>query len=328
MSSVFDPGKSDRKRARKNAEKGVIEGGGISGPGGISAGFDFSNNRSTVSSSLGDFAPLLDQLIGGSQGFFDQANAGLPPELRSLGEQTIGNLGQSDFNRLTNESGFNRAGEAFRRNLDFANRDVFDVGDEISSRLRGLSERRNQRHVNKMFDRLQRTGNLTSSAGIQRAGDEERNLFEQGLQFDLAGLQFGQGELARNFQQAMQAGGLQEQIGQRQFGEDMGINQFNNQAALQQFGVGSSMFDQFLQSQQQGTQLGLATMAGGTALSQLPLQFLAASQNAATLGSNSRFAQAGVDSQNAANAGSPFLDALTAAGGFATGLGDLKTAIG
>lgn len=320
MSSVFDPGKKDRDAAAALGQQGIIRGGNFSGPGGISGGFDFSGGRGSMTSSLGSFGPLLEQMQGLSGGFFDQAQSGLPQELRDLGDSTISRLGETDVSRLQNQSDFQGLGSIFQGAAATAQKDPFDLGSEVSQRLRALSERRNQRSVNKMFDRLKRTGNLTSSAGIQRAGDMERNLFEQGLQFDLAGLQAGQGIQKDAFARALGASGQREAIGARQFGEEFGMEQLGGQRAMQQFGVGNQMFQDFMQSQQQGTQLGLAGMQGAMGLSQLPLAFQQAMMNSTGQASNSMFAAAGINQQNAAMAKSPFLEALNAAGSFASGI--------
>jgi hypothetical protein len=320
FSKLFDPGRDDRRAAASLAQQGIIKGGSATGPGGITAGFDFSGGRGSITSGLGSFQPALEQMQGASANFLNQAQGGLPPELAALAEGTIGRLGSIDVNRLSNESDFAGFGDIFQSALGTAQADPFDLGAGISERLRALSERRNQRSVNKMFDRLKSTGNLTSSAGIQRAGDVENQLFEQGLQFDLAGLQAGQGIQRDAFARALGSSGAREGIGARQFGEEFGLEQLGGQRALQQFGVGGDMFSKFLQNQAQGTQLGLATNASAMATSQLPLAFLQALQGSTGQASNSLFAASGINQQNAAMAKSPFLEALKAAGSFASGI--------
>ena len=321
LSNLFDPGRNDRDRAQEFAERGVVTGGTIKGPGGISAGFDFSGGQGSLTSSLGSFAPLLEQSQQLSAGGFAQAAGGLPSGLTGQGADTIGRLGQVNVNQLTNESGFAGLGNVFQSALGTAQADPFDLGADISSRLRSLSERRNQRLVNSTFDRLKSTGNLGSSAGIARAGDLERNLQEQGLQFDLAGLQAGRGLQQDAFGRLMGATQGREGIGARQFGESFGLEQLGGNRALQQFGVSSDMFQQFLQNQQQGANIGLAGAQGAANLSQLPLAFMQALGAQQGQASNSLFAAAGVNQQNAAMAKSPFLEALTAAGQVAAGIG-------
>jgi hypothetical protein len=301
FSKLFDPGRDDRRAAASLAQQGIIKGGSATGPGGITAGFDFSGGRGSITSGLGSFQPALEQMQGASANFLNQAQGGLPPELAALAEGTIGRLGSIDVNRLSNESDFAGFGDIFQSALGTAQADPFDLGAGISERLRALSERRNQRSVNKMFDRLKSTGNLTSSAGIQRAGDVENQLFDA-------------------FARALGSSGAREGIGARQFGEEFGLEQLGGQRALQQFGVGGDMFSKFLQNQAQGTQLGLATNASAMATSQLPLAFLQALQGSTGQASNSLFAASGINQQNAAMAKSPFLEALKAAGSFASGI--------
>ena len=320
LSDIFDPGKKDRDAAAGLAQQGIVTGGQATGPGGISAGFDFSGGQGSITSDLGTFAPLLQGLQGLSQQGIAQAQGGLPQGLRDLGAGTIDRLGQIDVNRLQNQSDFAGLGGIFQGALGTAQADPFDLGADISSRLRGLSERRNQRQVNKMFDRLKRSGNITSSTGIQRAGDVERGLFEQGLQFDLAGLTAGRGIQQDAFARALGASGQREQIGARQFGEEFGLEQLGGQRALQQFGVGDQQFQHFLANQQQGANIGIQGTQAAAGLSQLPLAFQQALQSATGQGSGSLFAASGINQQNAALAKSPFLEALNAAGSFASSL--------
>ena len=317
LSDVFDPGRGDRDRAAGLADEGIIRGGNFSGPGGIGGSFDFSGGKGTSSSSLGSFQSSLEGFQSLTASGINQAQGGLPPELSELAGNTIGELGEFDISQLTNEQDFAGLGSIFQNSVGVANSDPFALGSEVSAKLRALSERRNQRSVNKFFDRLKSTGNLTSSAGVQRAGDLERNLMEQGLQFDLAGLNAGQSLQQQAFQRAMGASQGREQIGARNFGESLGINQFADNAALQQFGVGSNLFSQFLQNQSQGANIALQGNQAAMNTAQLPLAFqqaLLASQGQA---SNSLFGAAGVNQNNASMAQSPFLNALTTAGSFA-----------
>jgi len=319
--SLFDPGKSDRKRAAALAQEGILRGTSATGPGGISAGFNFAGGQGSLNLGLGSFQSTLDQLQGLSASGFAQAQGGLPSDLTGLGEGTIGRLGQIDVSQLQNQQDFAGLGNIFQSALGTAGADPFDLGADISSRLRQLSERRNQRTVNKTFDRLKASGKLGTTGGAGIAAELEQNIFDQGLQFDLAGLQAGQGIQRDAFARALGASGQREAIGARQFGESFGLEQLGGERALQQFGVGSNIFQQFLQNQQQGANIGFGAAAQGMNLSQLPLAFLQASQGAAGQASNSLFAAAGINQQNAAMAKSPFLEALNAAGQFAGNIG-------
>jgi hypothetical protein len=267
--SFLDPGEEDRAAAADLAGQGVIEGVNVSGPGGITAGTGFADGQSTTELGLGSFDPLLTGAQGIAQQGFAQAGAGF-----------------DEFNQFGDFGGL---GQIFQQALGTASADPFDLGADVSQRLRQLSERRNQRTINKTFDRLFAGGNLGSSAGVARAGDLERNIFEQGLQFDLAGLEAGRG------------------IQKDAFGRALGAQQ----------GRGN-IFEAFLRNQAQGANIGFGGIGAASGLAQLPLAFLQAGGNQAALASNSLFGAAGVNQTNAANARSPFLEALNAAGGIAS----------
>ncbi|KKL97106.1 hypothetical protein LCGC14_1837820 [marine sediment metagenome] len=321
MSSVFDPGKGDREAASRLGQQGIIEGFDFSGPGGLGGSFNFEGGQSSSQTSLGSFEPLMQMLQQLGMSGASQAEGGLPPELMALGGQTNERLGQMDVSQLTNESNFAGLGDIFQSALGTAQADPFDLGEDISGRLRQLSARRNRRDVSSMFDRLQSAGTRTSSSGLIEADLKQQRLFEQGLQFDLTGLEAGRGMQGDAMSRLMAAMGGREQIGARQFGESFGMEQLGGQRALQQFGVGSNLFDSFLQNRQQGAGLALAGTQGAAGLSQLPLVFMQALQGMTTGASNSLFGAAGIEQQNAAMAQSPFLEALNAAGQF---MGQIK----
>ena len=303
LDSLFDPGKEDREAAARLAQQAVITGGNFSGPGGIGGSFDFSGGQGGMNLGLGSFQGALDQLQGLSGSLLSQAQGGLPSELQQLGQGAIDRLGNIDVNRLQNQSDFNQLGQLFGSAAATAGRDVFDMGSEVSSRLRQLSERRNQRLVNKTFDRLKRSGKLGTTAGAGIAGELDMNLRDQALQQDLAGLQFGQSELQRAFGNVLGASQQREAIGGRQFGEEFGLEQLGGNRALQQFGVGQGMFESLLRNQLQGTQ--------NTA--QLPLAFMQALGGMQGQAANSALGSADLMQQNAAMQTSPLMQlALTA----------------
>ncbi len=268
LDDLFDPGSQNRETASGFAQQGIISGVDVSGPGGITASSGFSGGQATTQFGLGSFNPFLSGLQGLSQTGIDQAQQG--------------------FGEFARADEFAGLGDIFKSSLGTAQADPFELGSGISEKLRAISERRNQRGVNKFFDRLKSSGNLTSSAGIQRAGDLERNLFEQGLQFDLAGLNAGRG--------------IQQDAFQRALGSSQGRG---------------GIFSQFLNQQAQGANIGLQAIGGAQQLSTLPLAFLQQSQAGAGLASNSLFAASGIETNLAQLAKSPFLEALNAAGSFA-----------
>ena len=298
LSKLFDPGKEDRDAATKKANEGIITGGSATGPGGLSLGFDFSGGKTSVNSSLGDFGPLLQQLIGGAGAGFGQAGQQNP-----LGDLTgSGSLAQGD-----NAAQLEGLKQLFQSSLGSAQADPFDLGAGISEKLRALSERRNTRNTQKTFDRLQASGNLGSSSGAAQAFELENQQNEQGLQFDLAGLSAGQGLQKDAVARLMGASGQSENILSRMFGQSMAGTQLDNQNQI-------TGFDAFLRNQQQGTNIGLANLQGGMGLSQLPMALQNMLQGLGGQASNTLFASAGIDQTNAAMAKSPFLEALTAAG--------------
>jgi hypothetical protein len=318
MSSIFDPGKKDRNRAATAAAEGVFSGGNITGPGGISAGFDFSGGKVTSNLSAGGFQPVIEAFqqfgadaIGGIGGFE------LPPELKELGLNTIAELGDIDLKSMGGKKDLAGLGKIFDRSVTTASKDPFELGSEISDRLRGLSERRNNRLVAKTFDRLKASGKLGTTGGAGIAGELDATLQEQDLKFDLAGLDFGQRQIGDAISAAFGASQGREGIKSRMFQESAGIEQLEGNRALQQFGVGDQLFQDFLAGQHQTLQtgqVGLAATGMAGNLSQLPLAFMQAMQNAGTAASNTNFAQAGVFQNNAAMAKSPFLEFMNTVG--------------
>jgi len=270
LSDIFDPGRRDREAAAAQSQQGIIEGSSVTGPGGITAGSQFADGQGTTELGLGSFAPLLEQTQGiASQGF---AQAG---------------EGFEDFSQFGD---FGSLGDIFKGALGTAQADPFDLGADVADRLRQLSERRNDRKINRQLSRLQASGTSDSVSGIFQKGETARELREQGLQFDLAGLQAGQS--------------LQKDA----FGRVLGSQQSR-----------SNIFQQFLANQAQGANIGFGGVQSAAGLSQLPLAFLQAGGAEATRASNTNFGAAGVSAQNAASAQSPFLQVLNAAGGLASG---------
>ena len=315
---LFDPGRPDRDAAAGLAQQGIFTGGGASGPGGITAGFDFTGGQANVDLGLGSFEPLLGGLQGLSQSGIDQAQGGLPPEFMELLRSSIGGIGgvgtpQGNQNQLGTEG----LSQIFQSSLGTATADPFDLGADISSRLRSLSERSNARRFNKFTDRLQRSGNLTSSTGTQRLGELEALEREEGLKFDLAGLSAGQSIQRDAFGRTLGAfGGLESSAG-RTFGEQFQGAGFDVNKILSQFGIGAQGQQIGLQSQQVGLQQATAGAGAAQNLAGLPIQFLQAMLGAGGASSSTFFNAAGINQGNAQLAKSPLLEALKAAGGFA-----------
>ena len=308
MSSIFGGGgSSDRRRAKRKANDAVFTGGSFSGPGGIGGGFDFSDNQASFNSDLGALGPLFEQLLGVSQAGLSQATGGLPPELTALFQGGIDQLGGISN---PNTADFEGLGSIFQNSLGVANADPFELGGGVADKLRALSERKNQRDVANTFDRLKASGKLGTSGGAGIAAELEQNIFDQGLQFDLAGLDAGRGLQQDAFGRVLGSSQAREGIAGRGFQEAF-------QSILAQTGIGQQGFQDLLQQQQQGANIGFGAgqLAGQT--SQIPLNFLSALLGAGTTSSNSLLASAGVDQTNAAlaqqesAAGFDFLGSLT-----------------
>lgn len=322
LDKLFDPGKKYRDAAGNYANQGVIKGFNFSGPGGIGGNFNFAGGRGRGSSDLGAFGPVFEQLL--AQGAGGIGGGGVTDELRGLAGGTIDRLGSMNVDQISGQQDYDTLGGIMQSSASLAQKDPFELGATISDKLRMLSERKNQRLVNKMFDRLQSTGNLTSSAGIQRAGDMERNLFEQGLQFDLAGLEAGQGMIRDAFGRVMGAGQAREGIAGRTFGESFAMEQLGGNRAMQQFGVGSQLFGMDEESRRLASQMGLANIQAAMGVQQIPLNQLMAFANMTGLASGSQFNAASVMQGNAATAKSPWLEALNAVGQFAGNISGFK----
>jgi hypothetical protein len=193
-----------------------------------------------------------------------------------------------------------------------ATADPWELGSQVSDKLRALAERKNKREAMKMFDKLRSNGQMSSSMGAARAFELDNQQFEQGMQMDLAGLDAGRGLQSDAMQRLMQA-----QQGRA------GLNQQLDANSINSAGLSSSLLDAFLKNQSQGVNIGLANATGGQNLAQMPLSFMQAMLAAGGASSNSFFQKAGVDQNNAAMAKSPFLEAVNAAGGFMSGLGSI-----
>lgn len=267
----LDPGKEQREAGVAQAEEAVIEGTGVTGPGGISAGTQFADGQATTQLGLGSFAPFLSALQG-------------------LGQQGIGQAGQG-FDEFAQQSDFAGLGDIFQGALGTATADPFDLGADVSNRLRELSARRNDRNINRQLSRLQASGTADSVSGIFQKSETAQNLREQGLKFDLAGLQAGQS--------------LQKDA----FGRALGA-----------VGGRGNIFQNFLANQRQGADIGFGGVASAAGLSQLPLAFLAGGGAEASRLSNSLFGASQSNLNAAEMAKSPFLEALNAAGGIASSI--------
>jgi hypothetical protein len=313
LDKLFDPGKKDRRRGQQAADEARFTGGQVTGPGGITAGFDFSGKTGTTQFGLGSFDPLLQSLQAQGRRSLSQVDQGLPPHLQALfasaqEDLATPELAHPDFSRQM--SGLQ---QLFASQLGTATADPFALGEGVSARLRGLSERRNKSEVANQLAQLQQSGRLGASFGVAEAFETQARQDRQGLEFDLAGLQAGQ-QLQQNALGALFGAtqGIQG-IGAQQFGQQLSGQQLLSQFANQRFGMGMSARQLELAQQQQQFQMGTGAVQSAAALSQLPLAFQQAQLAAQGLKSDVDLGVGGTHIKASSLAKSPLMEAVNAA---------------
>jgi hypothetical protein len=323
LSDLLDPGKQNRELASQFSQMAVPTGGRATGPGGIFAGFNFDpSGRGSISTGLGSFSPFLSMLQGHAAQGFDIAGRGLDPSLTALGEGAMADMGTPDIQRFGNLGGAGALQGILGSAGGIASADPFALGESTTAALRSRAQRSNQNLVNKTFDQLFASGGLSNQVTREQVtGDLSRQLDEQDLGFQLAGLEQGRGLQQEAFGRAMGAFGGLEQFGGRMFGEQMGATNLAAQLAQQRFGIGSQLQNMALQQAMAGQQLGIGALSAGQGLAQLPLAFLSAQLQAQGLRSDAALGAGGVQTKLAENATSPFLSGLEAVGQFGQGIG-------
>ncbi len=320
LDKLFDPGKKSREAADRAAKEARVVGGEATGPGGIKAGFSFQDGRGTQTSDLGVFDPIMQNLLARSQASFGQG-AALSPELQQLfggavRDLATPNLQPGDFSQQ--QAGLS---QLFGSQLGTATADPFALGAGVTERLNALAARPERQLVNKKFQQLFGSGRLGASAGIEEAYQMQDQLERAGIQRDLAGLQAGQ-SLQQNALGALFGAGQQlSDIQSQLFGQRLSGQQLLSQFANQRFGMGTEAQRLLNQIQQQGFTQGLAGIQGATSLVTLPLAFQQALLQAQGLKSNVDLGVASNFQQSAANAKSPFVEALNTIGTF---MGNIK----
>jgi len=333
LSDLFDPGKQNRDAASQFTRDAQVTGGSASGPGGISAGFNFdSNGRGSINTGLGSFNPLLGQTQGLANFGFGLAQQGLGQGLQDLGAGAIGDMQGVDLQRFGNFGGAQALQSILGGSAGIASANPFALGQGVTEQLRGRSTRSNQNLVNQKFDKLFASGGLSNSVTREQVtGDLSRQLDDQDLGFQLAGLDAGRGMQQEAFGRSMGAFGGLEGFGSRLFGEGAQQTQLNAGLAQSRFGIGQALQQMQIQQMMAGGQLGQGALGAGMSLSQLPLQFLQSMMSAQGLRSDAALGAAGAQSQLASQASSPLLGALGAVGQFGSaigGFGGLGGAIG
>jgi len=313
--------------ANARAAQGEFMGGRAGGEGG-SARVGFNPDGSVnVSTGLGAFGDIFQQLMSGSGDFFSGTAGGadqFQSMLQALGQGSIGDIRDSEGvvdRSLSGTEDFNILGEQARSDLAFANQDPFALGSSISDKFRPGLERAQGTLRNNTFDQLFSSGRAANSAAASPVLEGLQKQFsEQNVALDQFG--FDQANQLRNdaFGRAFGAIGQRDAIGARNFGESFQTSQLLGQNAMQRFGIGQNMFGSFLANQAQQQQLGLGQLGAAQGISQMPLQFLQAILSAGGLKSDSILGGAGIMASNANNVSSVFGDALSAGAGALGGL--------
>jgi hypothetical protein len=316
LDKLFDPGKKDRRAGQQAAADATFTGGSTTGPGGITSGFDFSGKRGTTQFGLGSFDPLLQGLQQAGAAGLSQSQAGLPPHLQALFASAQEDLATPHLAHTDLGSTMGGLQQLFQSQLGTATADPFALGSSVSERLRALSERRNKNEVQNQLAQLQQSGRLGASFGVAEAFETQARQDRQGLEFDLAGLQAGQG-IQQNALAALfgASQGIQN-VGAQQFGQQLSGQQLLADFANARFNQGSLAHQLELAQKQQGFQQGTGAVQSAAGLSQLPLAFQNALLQAQGLKSDVDLGRATTNMQAASLAKSPLLEAVNTVGQF------------
>ena len=333
LSKLFDPGKGNRDAAGRLIDSAQVTGGSASGPGGIGAGFNFdASGRGSINSSLGSFDPFLSALQAQAGAGFNFGSGGLPSFLTGAFDSSTAALQAPNLQSFGNVGGASALQGILQNSAGLASANPFALGAATTDQLRQRSTRSNQNAVNKTFDRLFASGGLANQTTREQVtGDLSRQLDEQDLGFQLAGLEQGRAIQGDAFGRTQGAFGGLEAFGARGFGEQLAGAQLGGQFANQRFGLAQGLQQAQMQQMQVGQGLGLQALQGATGLSQLPLSFLSAGLQAQGLRSDAALGGAAGQSKLASQASSPLLGALGAVGQFGSaigGFGGLGAALG
>lgn len=322
LSNLFDPGKENREAAEQLVRDAQFTGGSFAGPGGIGGSIDFTGGRGRISTDLGTFGRFIPGLQGQADFGFGLSQRGLGQGLRDLAGGAISDLQGVDLARFANLGGAAGLQQMMGASLGTAIADPMALGAGVTSALRGRRERGAQNLVNTTFDRLFASGGLSNQLTREQvSGDLRRQLADEDLGFQMAGLEAGRGLQQDAVNRLMAGFGGLEQFGSRMFGEGAQQAALNAQLAQQRFGIGEAMQNMQLQQMLAGQQVGLGALQGSQQLSQLPLAFMAAQLQAQGLRSDAALGGAHMQQQIAQTATSPFLGALGAIGQFGSAIG-------
>jgi len=237
-SSSFNPGKKDRKLARKALKGMNFSGGNMFGAGGLGGGFSFdSAGNFSSNQSLGAFQPLFEAMMQSSgQGF-----EGMSQILSQMQGQTGG------------------LEEIFGSASKIAAQDPMQRGEDFASNLRARRAGSARSEINNTFDRLFASGGLSNQTTREQTLDaESRRLADEDLGFDMAGAQFGEASVQNAFARAM---GSNSQLGSMaQLFGNVGNTGAANATAMSQLPM---QFMKMIADLQGGRNQGIAMQAGG-----------------------------------------------------------------
>jgi hypothetical protein len=312
FSGIFDPGKKDRIRAATSAQRAVPTSGNIGGPMGINAGFNVDPKTGAINmtNSAGQFGEagsmllqMMPQLFGGT---------GAAGGLAELADSIRPGL---DATGLEQREGFS---EIFQNALGTLNQDPFELGSQVTAKLQPGLDRAQGNLRNNTFDELFGSGGSSISGAANPVLENLSNVFaDQQSQLGVMGFDIGRGLHSDALQQAFTSNqGI------------AGIDASNVDRLMKQFGMGESIANTAIQDFGVGAQAGLGAGQLAGDFSQLGIPFIQAMMQMQGLTSEAQLGVAGVHTDNAKMAKSPFLEAMKFArsfvnptGGFSFGTG-------
>lgn len=311
MSSILDPGKGSRKKAKQMAQQAPIGNLFADTPlGGIS----FSNGSLNMGGN-----EYYDQILGQLGSLLGSGNDGLAG-LIGAGQQAMSGLGPINLTGADAELLANLKSTALDQ-FNTLGMTPAEIGAQKTSLLDQLAAPKEALARNNLTDNLFATGRLGSTGGQL----ENQSLLEAqntaALQRQLAGMEYGRSVQADALSRLGSTIGLGEQLTQGQFARDLGLAGANAQRTLSRFGIAGSLFDA-----QNQAPMNLFSQLG--ALQGLQLNPFQAALQAAIGQSNSYLGASNALAGIASSTPSPFLDLATGVLGAAGGAGGFGNLFG
>jgi hypothetical protein len=258
LTRMFNPGSGSSRKQKLALRDARFTGGSFNGAGGLGAGFSFdSNNQANLTSSLGEFAPWLQQLFGQASGAFDRVGQGIEG-LKGRFEPMM--------------EGLNKI---FSQSSQQAQQDPMQAGQVVTDILRQRAAGGAQGMIRDTFDRLFQSGGLSNQVTREQTLDaEQRRLSDEDLGFQLAGIDQGRNMVNDAFNRTMASsqgvGGIEqllESISQNRISsglqQGMGLIQGAQGLAMMPNQLMAALAG--IQGQRSDTQLGIAQGFGQNA---------------------------------------------------------------